>query len=1305
MPSALLLHYLTNHGVSMKSNRQTMGEIILDNDIKNRFELIADQQKNHTAIRYQDKSVTYDELNQKANQLAHYILNHLLPVTDVNIRIGLRGSDKLEIIIAQLACVKIGAPYVVIDKDEATDRVLFMAKDAQLNAIINCDRDIAPLVLDDNSVSQLNIHHIQPDLRKEAKENLTLSFSPHSLAYVIYTSGSTGQPKGVMQSRVGLLGQMKYYSEGIGITDTDNILCISPLTHDQGMANVYSALLSGGSLFIHDIEQNQFSSVLRFIHENKITVYVSVPSVWKQIGGLGTKKQLASLRLVRLGGEETTVYHAQLYQEKCQDDAVFITAYGASECSFISLNKINKETDLSKLNKIPLGTLLGHVQYIVGSGDDIQFKVSSPYMALGYTNSSETDRAYEKKGEATFYKTGDIVQVSDNRLEFLGRVAWHVKIQGNRVNVHGIESIIKTALSHAGLECVVVAIGNDEDTRLVAYLTGNVAAKDRDNLLKELKSNPQFESYSVPHAIRYLDDFPKLHNKKIDRNAIKKIAEEEFLSTDELLFNTIKSTGDLAANMRQLWSLYLDLHDVNAMKDNQIEFVELGGNSTIAIALSNYINRVIDKSVLNLPKLKAANILTGMDFVKCGNLEEFKLMVVQRIEFYRKSQQVDKDGNPLQVVPISSRPYALRNLHAETNWGGGTERTLYPDIYSLSKVEFEGMQLLVEHVSRANHIKIKLCYTQDDFVRCVNDHIANNRHEESGFIFPCNDNSEAHRLPAILTYNATFKMWELFISDSFNTKQNSDQKEYLDAHMSREAKCQLRIYTDTQKRQKDEGSCNIDALLYIENAFNSGFRANVYIINSNNSFLSPPACMQASQYNIFEYISSLLLATGIDLNMAFNINCKLEKTDYRYLGEVNSILGVGFDDLLKKLIEYLKTSDPRLADLVEATVTSIRSNIKPYAAEIYQFGYRIQNRESLILDGIKSVTILGDQEILSQEIINSLSPYNIVLKRVEGGAQIYWRVADDGEGYHTKFWKTGKMPRLVTNMMKSSGEFPEPGKKLYPHHEEFIRYIQVIIRKDMRSYGKLISTEQIEMNAYYYQKTDEFYKIIMHGKELDYLRNSLNIYLTQLVASPNTNKLMVNGLLYLNALFLFDKPGLHTHLNMKMDSHDVIYKDARLLSIMHSFTKMLEGDFFFSHKNGFVEIPEIKTFEDMKSLIELFQNEYHYLSKQQPKSMSVAEPENISPMMDSINTRLQSYIAKLENGSTEGTTLFVDSNKADKLAAAKELQKVILGQADQSSLEAHLKALTQHTLKSIYQEYCSAQDSPAHQNTRKAPWG
>lgn len=1135
------------------STNTISNEITLDIDIIDHFESIVAQDPDVIAIiNHYGTEYSYDELNVRINQIAHYLLN---TYPDLFFRkdedtsqahIGITGDHLIDVIAVQFACLKLGAAYTVIHTNEASERISFINQDAKLDFIINCDsyqgpyaRDLPPAC----KITSLRMSTIEEQIENENenKDNFSaqikkqLNIRRNSLAYYIYTSGSTGQPKGVMQKRHGLLGQIKFYTEAIGLNDHDTLLGTSPLTHDQGISNLYSTLLTGSTFIIFKlgVGEDDYQNVIDNIKKYQVTVLVAVPTVWEKIAEKATKQALSSINTVRLGGEETKAKHIALFKEKCSPNACLYSAYGASECSFISLNKETHETDLASLNDgISMGKFLPHIKYkcIPMEGetcdDSGMLAISSPYMANGYTSTEENEKAYHDN----YYLTGDIVKIEYGVPYFIGREAWHEKILGNRINLRGIEQILEKDIASnqgiPGCECVVVVIGDGDDKSLIAFISGKNKDKVDINQLK-IRLNLMLPPYEVPRKIEVIDHFPLLENKKVDRKKIKQMAEDLFVSIKEKMFSKIHKLSDLLNHLEEIWCDALNISYPLSIECERSTFDGLGGDSICSIVTSNYINKIINKCILKLDADEVNSLITPYDVHK-HNLRKFSKIICVKIDEYVADNQSECDQENLNVVPSASVSPKYLNYH------------------SVSLFNIHAMQNLINFSCQQYGIDIKLCTSMKHFIQCIKQVVTEGKKKQCGFIvFGANKyGAQYHVYPCILSFDIKSDKWCLFISDS--TARSHGYASSIQSSLKKiDLNDQVNIYLDSIKRV-DGHACNVDALYYLENGLRlSSFVENVYIINNKRlednhvSYLSPPVCMQVYQCRYTEYRSAVaeMLKKSVSIEE----------------DELNNILNSEFISNTNKLIENNCKSVKPIKECytkIEISKVSLRYN-------------------------------LYDKNIEKDEI---------VLEKTQEGFHASWY---SGDILKNVFLKFEIIPHEVLKSIPQIGSTltrRELCQQLIMLQEEniFTKY------SDSNFHVRYHTYDTYE-NIYYYHNSEKLFRVAIYGAQLCNLDRQLNDYaktLNENLASSNTPNIFrkpispeesilikntINTISYLKVLFKLIETNKDTHFDMNV-FEEILFggqraPDRRLNEIIRHFIQslndkyLIKGDLIYIEKD------------------------------------------------------------------------------------------------------------------------------------------
>ncbi|MBT8390660.1 MAG: amino acid adenylation domain-containing protein [Ignavibacteriaceae bacterium] len=541
------------------------------------------------AVEFEGKTLTYTELNSRANQLANYLLK---TGVEPNALVGICVERSLDMIIGLLGILKAGAAYVPMDPSFPQERLRYMLEDAEIRTLLTQEHLLT--IFPNSACKKMCIDKEWDKVQRESTDNPVRLIEPTRLAYVIYTSGSTGRPKGVMIDHSAAANFLISMQKEPGITKNDVLLAVTTVSFDISVLEIFLPLISGAKVVLAGRnETSDGNSLLRLIDQTNATVMQATPSTWKLLieagwkrtakfkilcGGEALHRDLANKILEcseelwnMYGPTETTVWSAVKKIEP-GDDAVFI-GLPINNTQFYILDK--------ELNRVPIG-VPGEL-FIGGDG-----------LARGYLNRPELtnekfiDNPIGKPG-SKLYRTGDLTRFKNNGdIEFLGRMDFQVKVRGFRIELEEIENILANLKSVK--EVVVVAREDANlDKRLVAYIVPldkqEIKLGDLREFLKE-----KLPEYMIPSLFVTMDKFPLTPNAKIDRKALP----EPDTSKLETESKYIAPRDELELQLAAIWQKALGVKNIG-INDN---FFELGGHSLLAAKLFSQIEKKIGK---NLP--------------------------------------------------------------------------------------------------------------------------------------------------------------------------------------------------------------------------------------------------------------------------------------------------------------------------------------------------------------------------------------------------------------------------------------------------------------------------------------------------------------------------------------------------------------------------------------------------------------------------------------------------------------------------------------------------------------------------------
>lgn len=418
------------------------------NGIHEIIEKICQTTPNAKAVTFKDTSVTYKQLNDRANALGFYLQNHLKGRNKV---VGLCVNRSIEMITGMLAILKVGCAYLPIDPKYPEERIAFMLEDANVNMVIT-EYEFQYLFSSPNIV-QINIYNIE-DINPTKKYSFT-KVKPLDLAYIIYTSGSSGKPKGVPISHKNIInstnGRLEFYNE-----NPKAFLLMSSISFDSSKAGIFWTLCTGGHLIVGEkrIEQD-IVKIGNLIQQHNITHTLMLPSLYSLTLQHIEQTQLNSLKTVIVAGETCSKLLLSNHLKTLPEVNLY-NEYGPTEATVWCIAQKLEQENLKDLT-IPIGKPVANAKvYILDKslspvpyGCIGEIYIGGPVLTMGYINRPAlNEEAFIDSpfcANEKIYKTGDLGKYSINKtIEFLGRADQQIKVRGFRVELNEIEKVIKT---------------------------------------------------------------------------------------------------------------------------------------------------------------------------------------------------------------------------------------------------------------------------------------------------------------------------------------------------------------------------------------------------------------------------------------------------------------------------------------------------------------------------------------------------------------------------------------------------------------------------------------------------------------------------------------------------------------------------------------------------------------------------------------------------------------------------------------------------------------------------------------------
>ncbi|AEI41578.1 non-ribosomal peptide synthetase [Paenibacillus mucilaginosus] len=548
----------------------------LDSTVKEQFEAQAAATPDHIAVECGGQTLTYRELNAKANQLAR-LLREQGVEPDQLVAILAHGS--LELMIAMAAVWKAGGAYVPIDVSYPDDRKEYMLRDSGARLVLTTPGLTDGLAFDGKVVDLTDGRLYTGD-----DSNLETTASARSLVYVIYTSGSTGNPKGVMIENRSLLNYLSYCRASYQENGIGDFPLFTSISFDLTVTSMYVPLLSGHKLTIYDT-----SDKLSFLHivKQKLDIMKLTPAHLSVINGLSLDEISISKFIV--GGEELSYPLTDSVYRKFGGNTDIINEYGPTEAT-VGCIVYRYEPKERWEKTLPIGKPISNTRiYILDQDRRLapigvvgELWIAGDGLARGYWGQPElTEQKFVpdpfRAGER-MYRSGDIARwLPDGNIEFFGRADHQVKLRGFRIELGEIEARL---LGHPDVkEAVVLALENEQGEKyLSAYYVGTTEANAAE--IKEyLRIN--LPEYMVPSYFTPLRQMPLTGNGKVDRKALPK----PDVHSRRALYEAPRD--EVEAKLAEIWSEVLGVEQVG-IHDN---FFDLGGDSIKAIRIASKLQK------------------------------------------------------------------------------------------------------------------------------------------------------------------------------------------------------------------------------------------------------------------------------------------------------------------------------------------------------------------------------------------------------------------------------------------------------------------------------------------------------------------------------------------------------------------------------------------------------------------------------------------------------------------------------------------------------------------------------------------
>ena len=600
----------------------TAAEYPKDKCIHELFEAHVENNPDAIAVIFEETQLSYGELNQKANQLAHYLINEKQVKPDT--LVGICVERSLEMVIGILAILKAGGAYVPLDPEYPEARLKYMLDDANLTTVLTQRHLRETTPVSDEQAMCLDDESIQPQLHIQSAQNPIvhqLGLSSSHLAYVIYTSGSTGNPKGVMVEHINVVNFLATMAVTPGITAADCLLAVTSTSFDIHGLELFLPLINGAELVIAaNVESNDPHLLLNLMGKHQVSVMQATPATWKMLLDVNWQQKVP-LKIL-CGGEALSLHLAKALLNHQVTE--LWNMYGPTETTIWSSAK----QILLDADQVFMGKPIANTQVYIASdllqlaplGVAGELLIGGAGTARGYLNRPDLTAEkfipnpfHDKTNPASserLYKTGDLVRwLPDGNLEFLGRIDHQVKIRGFRIELGEIENTLSTHVDVKDAIVLAKETATTGDKYLIAYVVteaveihdeSEAAITARHTFIGTLRHHlsETLPDYMVPSAFMLLDKLPLTPNGKVNRKSLPApdVREQQAMY--------VPPQTETQKILCEIWQEVLGVERVG-ITDN---FFQLGGHSLLMMNALSKISRkgyeILAKDFIGNPTIK-----------------------------------------------------------------------------------------------------------------------------------------------------------------------------------------------------------------------------------------------------------------------------------------------------------------------------------------------------------------------------------------------------------------------------------------------------------------------------------------------------------------------------------------------------------------------------------------------------------------------------------------------------------------------------------------------------------------------------
>ncbi len=501
-----------------------------------------------TAVWAQGRTLTYQQLEEQSNQLAHLLRESGIRKGD---RVGIYFPKAIESVVSMLGVLKAGGVYVPLDPQSPVRRIEYILENCGVKGLITVPGKFEGLSPSASSADRFTI--LLGDPEKVTGDSKVIPWNqitdyPHAqppvcqtvetdLAYILYTSGSTGDPKGVMLSHRNALTFINWCAETFQIRPEDHLSNHAPLHFDLSVFDVYNSIKAGAAVYMIPEDIAPFpASLASFIETHGISVWYSVPSalVYLLLHGNLPRRNLAQLRLILFAGEPFAVKYLRMLAEVVPGAELY-NLYGPTETNVCTYHRVDR-SKLSNCEKLPIGKACSNTEVFAVNEADEPLKpgetgellVRGPSVTYGYWHDTQKtakavlENRFQPHFSEKIYRTGDLVTIDENGdYYYMGRIDNMVKSRGYRIELGEIETAL---YSHSAVkETAVVAVPDDQlGNRIKAFVATNQPGMLTKADIQQHCAQ-RVPKYMIPELVEFCDSLPKTSTGKVDRKRLAQV--------------------------------------------------------------------------------------------------------------------------------------------------------------------------------------------------------------------------------------------------------------------------------------------------------------------------------------------------------------------------------------------------------------------------------------------------------------------------------------------------------------------------------------------------------------------------------------------------------------------------------------------------------------------------------------------------------------------------------------------------------------------------------------------------------------